>query len=207
MSFDVDVRRRRGDREIAVRFTAEEGITALFGPSGAGKTSVLDMVAGLLRPDAGRIAIGDTVLFDQAAGIDLPPERRRVGYVFQDLRLFPHRTVRDNLVFGRRRVPPEERWLDLAQVADFLGISALLGRMPATLSGGEAQRVAIGRALLSCPRFLALDEPLSSLDRSRRDGILELIARIRDELRLPILYVTHDPDEIARLGAEVVPMG
>lgn len=207
MSFDVDVRRRRGDREIAVRFTAEEGITALFGPSGAGKTSVLDMVAGLLRPDAGRIAIGDTVLFDQTAGIDLPPERRRVGYVFQDLRLFPHRTVRDNLLFGQRRVPPEEHWLDLAQAADFLGISALLGRMPATLSGGEAQRVAIGRALLSCPRFLALDEPLSSLDRSRRDGILELIARIRDELRLPILYVTHDPDEIARLGAEVVPIG
>lgn len=207
MAFDIDVRLARGGRTLAARFTAEAGITALFGPSGAGKTSVLDMVAGLLRPDSGRIAIGETVLFDSAAGIDLPPERRRCGYVFQDLRLFPHRRVRDNLLFAWRGQRAEQRWLSLEDAVDFLGIGALLDRAPATLSGGEAQRVAIGRALLSAPRFLALDEPLSSLDLPRRSEILRVIERIRDELKLPILYVTHDIAEITRLGAGVVAMG
>jgi molybdate transport system ATP-binding protein len=207
MSIEVDVSVRRGARTIATRFTAGPGITALFGPSGAGKTTVLDMVAGLVRPDAGRIAIGAEVLFDSAAGIDLPPERRRCGYVFQDLRLFPHRKVRDNLLFALRLAPTDARWLTLDEAAGFLGITHLLDRSPATLSGGEAQRVAIGRALLAAPRFLALDEPLSSLDQSRRDDILGVIERIRDELRLPILYVTHDRDELDRLGAQVVLMG
>ena len=206
MSFEIDVRLARAGREIAVQIAGGPGITALFGPSGIGKTTVLDMVAGLIRPDAGRIAIGSEVLFDSACGIDLPPEQRRCGYVFQDLRLFPHRSVRDNLLFAARRVPPGERWLTLEEAAGFLGIGALLERRPRMLSGGEAQRVAIGRALLSAPRFLALDEPLSSLDRPRRDDILRVIERIRDELGLPILYVTHDPEEVARLGAAVVRM-
>ncbi|MBC2665220.1 ATP-binding cassette domain-containing protein [Novosphingobium flavum] len=204
MPFDVDLTLRRGGKTIAARFSGGEGITALFGPSGAGKTSVLDMVAGLVRPDAGRIVVGGEVLFDSAKGVNLPPERRRCGYVFQDLRLFPHRKVRDNLLFGWRLARPEARWLSLGDAVDFLGIAHLLDRAPASLSGGEAQRVAIGRALLSGPAFLAMDEPLSSLDHSRREEILRLVTRIRDELRLPILYVSHDPAEIDRLEATVI---
>ena len=207
MSFEVDVSVRRGDRIIAARFVTGSGITALFGPSGAGKTSVLDMVAGLVRPDSGRVVVGGEVLFDAAAGNDVPPERRRCGYVFQDLRLFPHRRVRDNLLFGWRLAPPEARWLSLEAACGFLGIGHLLDRAPASLSGGEAQRVAIGRALLSGPRFLAMDEPLSSLDLPRREEILKVVERIRDELNLPILYVTHDPDELSRLAATVVRLG
>ena len=204
MSFELDVQLVRAGRMIAARFAAGPGITALSGPSGVGKTTVLDMVAGLLRPDTGRIAIAGTVLFDSATGVNLPPEKRRCGYVFQDLRLFPHRRVRENLLFAWRRVPPAERWMSLDEAVGFLGIGGLLDRPPATLSGGEAQRVAIGRALLSAPRFLALDEPLSSLDMARRDEILRVIERIRDELGLPILYVTHDPGEIGRLAARIV---
>jgi molybdate transport system ATP-binding protein len=207
MSFEIDVTLRRGGRVMISQFAAGSGITALFGPSGAGKTSVLDMVAGLLRPDQGRIAVGGEVLFDSAAGIDLAPEQRRCGYVFQDLRLFPHRRVRDNLLFGWRLTPPAQRWLTLDEVTDFLGIAPLLDRMPATLSGGEAQRVAIGRALLAGPRVLLLDEPLTALDRPRRDGLLSVIEGIRDRFALPILYVSHDAGEIARLAATVVQIG
>ena len=207
MSFDIDITLRRGAPTIKARFTTDTGITALFGPSGAGKTSVLDMVAGLLRPHSGRIVVGGEVLFDRAAGIDLPPERRGCGYVFQDLRLFPHRRVRDNLLFGWRLAPPARRWIGLDEAAGFLGIGHLLDRMPASLSGGEAQRVAIGRALLRGPRFLLMDEPLSSLDLPRRAEIVAVIERIRDELRLPILYVTHDPGEVERLAAMVIPLG
>lgn len=206
-AFEIDVRLTRGDHTIAAQLTTGIGITALFGPSGIGKTSILDMVAGLVRPDAGRIAVAGEVLFDTEAGIDLPPERRRCGYVFQDLRLFPHRTVEDNLLFGWRRRGRQAGWLGPDEVIAFLGIDHLRRRMPANLSGGEAQRVAIGRALLSGPRFLAMDEPLSSLDRPRRGDILALIERIRDELALPILYVSHDRDEIERLGATVFELG
>ena len=207
MSFEIDVTLRRGGRVMISQFAAGSGITALFGPSGAGKTSVLDMVAGLLRPEQGRIAVGGEVLFDSAAGIDLAPEKRRCGYVFQDLRLFPHRRVRDNLLFGWRLTPPAQRWLTLDEVTEFLGIAPLLDRMPATLSGGEAQRVAIGRALLAGPRVLLLDEPLTALDRPRRDGLLSVIEGIRDRFALPILYVSHDAGEIARLAATVVQIG
>lgn len=207
MSFDIDVTVQRGTRTIAARFAANGDITALFGPSGAGKTSVLDMVAGLLRPDTGRIVIDGEVMFDAAQGVNLPPERRRCGYVFQDLRLFPHRRVRDNLLFGWRLAPPDARWISLDEVTEFLAIGHLLDRAPASLSGGEAQRVAIGRALLAGARFLAMDEPLSSLDLPRREEILKVVERIRDELRLPILYVTHDPAEIERLSATVVTLG
>ncbi|MFC3173770.1 ATP-binding cassette domain-containing protein [Novosphingobium bradum] len=207
MSFDIDLTLRRGNRTIAARIASHARLVALFGPSGAGKTSVLDMVAGLVRPDAGRIAVGGALLFDSAQAVNLPPERRACGYVFQDLRLFPHRSVAQNLRYGERLAPPERRFMGLDEVAGFLGIGHLLDRRPRSLSGGEAQRVAIGRALLAGPRFLLLDEPVSSLDAARREEILAVIARIRDELGLPILYVTHDERELARLGAEVVAIG
>jgi molybdate transport system ATP-binding protein len=207
MSFDVDVSRQIGDVRISARFEAGDGITALFGPSGAGKTTILNMVAGLIRPDAGRIAVNGQTLFDSAQGIDLPPERRRLGYVFQDGRLFPHRRVRGNLLYGYHLAPPDARWMSLDDAAGFLGIGHLLDRWPRSLSGGEAQRVAIGRALLSGPRFLLMDEPLSSLDAARRDGIMTVIERIRTELGLPILYVSHDPAEIERLATTVIPVG
>ena len=207
MSFEIDVSVRRSGRMIVAQFASASPITALVGLSGAGKTTVLDMVAGLLRPDSGRIVAGGEVLFDSAAGIDLPPERRRCGYVFQDLRLFPHRRVRDNLLFGWHRTPPAQRWLTLDAATDLLGIGTLLERMPASLSGGEAQRVAIGRALLAGPRLLLLDEPLSSLDRARRGALLAVIEDIRDRFALPILYVSHDAGEVERLAATVVPIG
>jgi len=203
MSFDIDVTLRRGERAIACRFTSHAGITALVGPSGAGKSSVLEAVAGLLRPISGRIEVSGTVLFDSAAGVDLALERRACGMVFQDLRLFPHRCVRDNLLYGYRLAPTERRWLSLEEACAFLDIAPLLTRRPRTLSGGEAQRVAIGRALLSAPRFLLMDEPLSSLDDARREAILRVIERIRDELRLPILLVSHDRTEVARLADHV----
>ena len=204
MSFEVDIAIQRGSTRISSKFSAPDGLTALFGPSGAGKTTVLDAVAGLLRPVSGRIVVAQRVLFDSKAGINLKPERRACGYIFQDSRLFPHRSVRDNLLFGWRLAPADRRWMGLDEAVDFLGIGHLLARMPRTLSGGEAQRVAIGRALLSGPRFLLMDEPLSSLDFGRRDGIMRVIERIRDELRLPILYVSHEPGEVERLADQTI---
>ena len=198
MSFDVDVAAWRGAAQVGARFVAGDGLTVLVGASGAGKTSLLDMIAGLLRPARGHIRVDGRALFDAGAGIDLPPERRNVGYVFQDARLFPHRRVRANLLYGAR----DDRRLDA--VARVLDIAALLDRWPRTLSGGEAQRVAIGRALLAGPRFLLLDEPLASLDAERRDEIMQVIERLRDELRLPILYVSHERTEIDRLAGNVV---
>lgn len=208
MSFDVAIALNRGGRDFDYAFTVENrGLTALFGPSGAGKTTLLDMIAGLVRPTRGHIAVSGEVLFDSANRIDLPPERRRCGYVFQDLRLFPHRTVRDNLLYGWRLAPPDNRWLSLDAALDVLGIAPLLTRMPATLSGGEAQRVAIGRALLSGPRVLLMDEPLASVDAERREEILRVIERVRDDLRLPILYVSHDRAEVDRLADHIVSVG
>jgi molybdate transport system ATP-binding protein len=177
------------------------GVTVFFGPSGAGKTSLINCVAGLARPERGRIAVGDRVLFDSGARIDLPPERRDVGYVFQDGRLFPHLTVAANLRYG---VKPGRATLDFDEVVELLGVAALLPRRPATLSGGEKQRVAIGRALLSAPQLLLMDEPLASLDQARRAEILPYLERLRDRFALPILYVTHDRSEARRLAAQVV---
>lgn len=205
MAIDIDVTKRLGDRTIASRFAAGPGLTALFGPSGAGKTSILNMVAGLLTPDRGHIRIGDRTLFDGAT--DLPPEARRVGYVFQDGRLFPHRRVRANLTYGHDLADPANRWMSLEEAVQFLGIGDLLGRWPQSLSGGEAQRVAIGRALLAGPEILLMDEPLSSLDTARRGDIMTVIERIRDELKLPILYVSHDRAEVDRLATSVVAIG
>ena len=199
MSFEIDVEKRLGDTRVSLTLQAGEGATVLFGPSGIGKSSVLNMVAGLMRPDRGRIAVDGEILFGD--GVNVPPERRNAGYVFQEARLFPHMRVRANLLYGVRG--EAERFGD---ILGFLGIGHLLDRWPRTLSGGEAQRVAIGRALLSRPRFLLLDEPLSSLDRARREEIMLAIEHVRDVLRLPILMVTHDPAEAERIGTRVVRM-
>lgn len=201
MSFEIHVTKRLGDREIALDLSAEGGVTILFGPSGAGKTSVLNMVAGLLRPDSGTIRVGGETVFDAGGGIDVAVERRRAGYVFQESRLFPHLKVRANLSYGAKGAVPED------QAIAFLGIAQLLDRWPLSLSGGEARRVAIGRALLSDPAFLLLDEPLSSLDAARREEIMVAIEHIRDVVGLPVLMVTHDAGEAERLGTQIVPMG
>ncbi|MCJ8158431.1 molybdenum ABC transporter ATP-binding protein [Sphingomonas sp. LaA6.9] len=207
MSFEIDVEVRLGAADIAASFSAGPGLTALFGPSGAGKTTILNMVAGLVRPDRGHIVIAGESLFDHDAAIDRPVEARRAGYVFQDGRLFPHRRVRANLLYGELVADPARRWISLEEVTDFLGIGHLLDRWPRTLSGGEAQRVAIGRALLSAPRFLLMDEPLSSLDAARREEIMQVIERVRDTLGLPILYVSHDHAEVERLATTVIAVG
>jgi len=178
------------------------GVTVLFGPSGAGKSTIILAAAGLLRPDVCRIEVDGQVLADTATGMWLPPENRRVGLVFQDARLFPHMSVATNLRFGMRRAPPGTVRFD--DVVDLLGIAALLGRRPATLSGGERQRVAIGRALLAQPHLLLMDEPLASLDAARKAEILPYLSRLKTALRLPVLYVTHDLDEVTRLADSLV---
>ncbi len=207
MPFEINVSRRLGQAVIAVDFVSDGGLTALFGPSGAGKTSLLNMVAGLLQPDSGRIEVDGETLFDSDAGINVPVQARRAGIVFQDGRLFPHRRVRENLLFGWKLARPENRLFSLEDTTEFLGIGHLLDRWPRSLSGGEAQRVAIGRALLSGARFLLMDEPLVSLDSARREEIMTVIARLRDELKLPILYVSHDRAEVERLATRIIPLG
>jgi molybdate transport system ATP-binding protein len=202
---EIDVRKRLGRFVLEMRFRAPaRGITALFGRSGSGKTSVLAAIAGLARPDAGRIAVGDTVLFDSERGVDVRPELRRVGYVFQDARLFPHLTVRDNLRYGWKRAPQAERRIGFDEVVALLGIGHLLDRRPGRLSGGEKQRVAVGRALLVQPRILLMDEPLASLDAARKREILHYIERLRDETHIPIVYVSHEIEEVVRLADTMV---
>jgi molybdate transport system ATP-binding protein len=204
MSFDLELAKRIGDADVACRVEAGAGLTVLFGPSGAGKTTVLNMVAGLVRPDFGHVRVDGETLFDISSGVDLPPEARRAGYVFQEPRLFPHLSVWRNLVYGRRE--GQAGTLGVDEAIAFLGLANLLDRWPRTLSGGEARRVAIGRALLSAPRFLLLDEPLSSLDRARREEIIAVVERLRDEVKLPMLMVTHDRAEAERLGNRIVEM-
>ena len=193
------MRHRFPSLQIDVAFeAASPGITVLFGPSGSGKSTVIAAAAGLLRADDCRIVVDGHVLADTAAGAWLPPERRRVGMVFQDARLFPHMSVLSNLRFGLRRAPPGP--VRLEEVVDLLGIAPLLGRRPGTLSGGERQRVAIGRALLAQPHLLLMDEPLASLDAARKAEILPFLARLKASMRLPVLYVTHAADEVVRLA-------
>jgi molybdate transport system ATP-binding protein len=200
----VDVEKRLGAFTLAGRFKATGGVTALFGPSGAGKTTLVNMIAGLLAPDRGSIALDDTVLFDAAAGIDVPRHRRRIGYVFQEGRLFPHLSVRQNLDYGRRMSRHPRDSAAFARIAQLLDIGPLLDRRPRTLSGGERQRVAIGRALLIRPRLLLLDEPLASLDAARKHEILPYLVRLRDEAHVPMVYVSHTAAELRQIATNVV---
>ncbi len=207
MTLDVSLRHRFGDFTLAADFTAGPGITALFGRSGAGKTTVINAVAGLLRPDSGRVVLNGETLVDAEAGVFVPPHARRLGYVFQDARLFPHLDVRQNLLFGARYGAGATPGPGIADVTALLGLEGFGTRMPNTLSGGERQRVALGRALLCHPRLLLMDEPLAALDAPRKQEILPYLERLRDgPLCLPILYVSHAVDEIARLADTLVLM-
>ena len=202
--FSVAVRKQRGEFKLDAEFEAPTpGVVALFGRSGSGKTTLVHIVAGLLAADAGRVSIDGRVLLDTGSGISVPPERRRIGVVFQDSRLFPHLSVAGNLNYGRKRAAPPF-FVTLDAVADLLGIGALMGRRTHQLSGGERQRVAIGRALLSQPSLLLLDEPLASLDASRRGEVLPYLESLRDELAIPMAYVGHDFDEVLRLATHLV---
>ena len=201
---DVDIEQRRGDFDLAVRFRSDAPVLGLFGRSGSGKTTVVNAIAGIGRPARGRIVMNGEILFDSARGIDLPPEQRRLGYVFQDGLLFPHLDVEANLLYGLRRAARRQRVTDRDRVIELLGLRELLRRLPDTLSGGEKQRVAIGRALLAQPRLLLMDEPLASLDIPRQNEVLRYIEQLRDELRIPIVYVTHSVAEITRLADTVV---
>ena len=201
---DIDIEQRLGDFHLVVKFSAEAPIVGLFGRSGSGKTSIINAIAGIGKPQRGSIRINDSVLFDAARQIDVPPDKRRVGYVFQDALLFPHMDVASNLLYGQRLRPPADRFIDEKRVVDLLGLRALLHRKPLALSGGEKQRVAIGRALLAQPRILLMDEPLAALDIPRKTEILEYIERLRDELDIPIVYVSHSVTEITRLADTVV---
>ena len=199
----VDVAKHLGEFSVDVAFASEGRVTGLFGASGAGKTSLINMIAGLLRPDRGVIALDNETLDDVSAGVHVPPHRRRIGYVFQDARLFPHLDVRRNLDYGRRM---NRLAMDPAQhtrVTDLLDIGPLLDRRPGQLSGGERQRVALGRALLSKPRLLLLDEPLGSLDEGRKVEILPYLVRLRDE-GIPMVYVSHDAAELRQLATQIV---
>jgi molybdate transport system ATP-binding protein len=204
MSVEVFLRHRRGAFALDVAFETRGGVTALFGPSGAGKTSIVSAIAGLTRPQQGRIAVNGRVLLDTAARLWVPAEARRTAVVFQDSRLFPHMSVEDNLLFGWRRATVKAEAASIAHVVELLGLGGLLTRRPRGLSGGEKSRVALGRALLAAPDMLLLDEPLASLDAARRDEILPYLERLARETKLPMIYVSHSVEEVARLADEIV---
>jgi molybdate transport system ATP-binding protein len=196
----LDFRLRQGAFTLEIREHIDARVTALFGPSGAGKTTVLDAIAGLRVPAEGSIAIGERVLFSSPARLNLPPHQRHVGYVTQDVALFPHLDVRRNVLYGRR----DSQRLALDQVAGMLEVKGLLDRRIQQLSGGERQRVALARALMSAPEVLLLDEPLAAVDVERRRRILPYLERVRDELAVPIVYVTHDAEEVKRIADRVI---
>jgi molybdate transport system ATP-binding protein len=200
---EIEVAHRLGAFTLEARIAAAGRVLAICGASGAGKTTMLMIVAGLIRPASGRVVVDGTVFLDAAAGVDLAPRRRRIGYVFQEARLFPHLSVLHNLTYGRRFTPAAERFVDFDAVIGLLGLEALLQRRPDRLSGGEKQRVAIGRALLVSPRLLLLDEPLAALDDARRVDILGYIERMRDAFAIPIIFVSHRVSEVERLASDV----
>ena len=200
----LDVAKQLGDFHLAVSFATTGRTVALFGPSGAGKTTIANFIAGLITPDRGRIVLDDTVLFDPKTGVNIPPHQRHIGYVFQEGRLFPHLTVATNLGYGRFMNGHERDMVAERRIIDLLDIAHLLDRRPGKLSGGERQRVAIGRALLTRPRRLLLDEPLASLDAARKREILPYLVRLRDDVGIPMIYVSHQPAEIRNVANEVV---
>ncbi|MGY4474443.1 molybdenum ABC transporter ATP-binding protein [Bradyrhizobium sp. USDA 3364] len=200
----VDITKQLGEFSLTASFTSEGRVTGLFGASGSGKTSLINTIAGLLRPDRGSIVIDGETVDDASAGIHVPTWRRRIGYVFQDSRLFPHLDIRQNLDYGRRMNGLAEDHAQRKRVVDLLDIGALLDRRPGKLSGGERQRVALGRALLSKPRLLLLDEPLGALDESRKLEILPYLVRLRDEAGVPMVYVSHDAAELRQLATQIV---
>jgi molybdate transport system ATP-binding protein len=200
----VNIEKQLGDFTLAAKFETAGGATALYGPSGSGKTSIVNMIAGLVRPDRGRIALDGTLLFDSAARIDVPAHRRRLGYVFQEGRLFPHLSVAANLEYGRRMSGLSRDDAEQRRVVEMLDIGQLLDRRPGKLSGGERQRVAVGRALLMRPRLLLLDEPLASLDAARKREILPYLVRLRDEAEVPMVYVSHHAGELRRIATTVL---
>jgi molybdate transport system ATP-binding protein len=206
MSLVVEVHQKLDKFELYAAFSSDSGVTALFGRSGSGKTSMVRLIAGLSRPDRGRLVIDGDIIVDTERGIFVPRHKRRFGYVFQEGRLFPHMSVRQNLLFGRWFAPKAAPSADFSQVTELLGIGALLDRRPGNLSGGEKQRVAIGRALLSAPRLLLMDEPLAALDEQRKAEILPYLERLRDETSTPIVYVSHSLAEVTRLADRVVMM-
>jgi molybdate transport system ATP-binding protein len=201
---EIDIEHRLGALQLDIHFRSGGGLTALFGRSGAGKTSVVNAIAGLIHPERGRILVAGSVLLDTEHGVRVPAHRRRIAYVFQEDRLFPHLTVRQNLLFGRWFAPGSSRTVGLDEVIGLLGIGGLLDRRPGRLSGGEKQRVTIGRALLANPRLLLMDEPLASLDAQRKDEILPYIERLRDHSSVPIVYVSHAVAEVTRLADTIV---
>jgi len=200
----LDLRKHVGDLRLHVAFDSAGPVTGLFGPSGAGKTTLVNMIAGLVRPDSGRLALGDNVLFDRDRGIDVPAYRRRIGYVFQEGRLFPHMSVAKNLDYGRWMAGLPHDAAELARIVAMLDIEPLLLRRPGKLSGGERQRVAIGRALALKPLLLLLDEPLASLDPARKGEIMPYLLRLRDEAGIPMVYVSHYARELKRIANVVV---
>jgi molybdate transport system ATP-binding protein len=204
MTLTVSAHHRQGQFTLDATFSAERGVTAIFGRSGSGKSTLLRIIGGLLRPEAGRVELDGAVLFDSTLSRDVPMHRRRFGHVFQEPRLFPHLSVRQNLAYSRWFARSGEPRANFDQIVSLLGLSALVDRRPAHLSGGEKQRVAIGRALLSSPRMLLMDEPLSALDEPRKAEILPYLERLRDEMDLPILYVSHSVPEVGRLADRVV---
>jgi molybdate transport system ATP-binding protein len=200
----VDITKKLGEFSLAASFESEGRVTGLFGASGAGKTSLINMIAGLLTPDRGTITVDGETLDDTSARLHIPPYRRHIGYVFQDARLFPHLNVRQNLDYGRRMNRIAEDPAQRRRVTELLDIGHLMNRRPGKLSGGERQRVALGRALLSKPRLLLLDEPLGSLDEGRKVEILPYFARLRDEAGIPMIYVSHDAAELRQLATQIV---
>ncbi len=202
---DINIKKQYGNFNIEIKYNCNEiGITALLGRSGAGKSSVINMMAGLSRPDSGHIIIDNRCVFDSGSNIDIVPDKRRFGYVFQDGRLFPHLSVMSNLTYGMKLIPVAERYINLDRVIELLDLSSLLDRRPAKLSGGEKQRVAMGRALLTSPSLLLMDEPLASLDEARKNEVLPFIKKLSAKLSIPVFYVSHSMDEIFSIAEKIL---